>query len=415
MFESYYSILNIPNGSDEENIKKAFRQLALKTHPDVNPAPDANEKFQQLCYAYEILISHTRQLREVNVGSFSQSEDLYNLDDLIRGAHIRANSRARMKYEKLKAEKELFEKSEYRDVFIALKYLGSFLGILLGLWLITWPLYYAIIQGLHNIFALLLFWTGGFFLLRHIYNNRKTWFSYGKLNFSTESIKEYFDFALYSNVTTDCAYCRGHKGKGRPFRFSMLKVHNVKLRNNGPFQHNAGYTRTYKDLIVPRSKKAFYVHFGLSFLKPIIIIAGIILIPFPGIIWRFVMAFCLSFVIACLLLLITRTRSKVSYLLTPLMIIKILIWVLVIISQSTVYPGFILANTDFLILFLALMLVFLDMVLDLILRIFPFYYKLHQPIPKQLPGISYLFRKGYQPFLDVPVWSTIYPFFRWLF
>ncbi len=414
MFESFYKILDIPPGSDEETIKKAYRQLALKIHPDVNNSANAKEKFQELCDAYEILISHIRQIREVRIEVDDEQEDAYNWENIIREARIRAKERARMKYERIKADKEVFEKSEYRDVIISMKYLGSFLAVILGIWLISWPVWFILVKGLHNFFALLLFWTAGFFLLRHILSKRKTWFRHGRLNFSVASIKKYFDFSDFKEVETDCAYCKGHKGRGRPFRFSMVKVHNIKLRNDGPIQHYAGYSRTYKDLIVPRSIKAFYVHFILAIVKPLVLISGIVFIPFPGIIWRFTAAFFLSVFIEWLILIISRTRSKVSFLLTPYMIIKVVLWCLVILSQTTIYPGLIPANTDFLVLFLALMLLFLDMILDLILRIFPFYKRFYQPVPKQLPGISYLFRKGYQPFLDVPVWSAIYPFFRWL-
>ncbi len=65
--------------------------------------------------------------------------------------------------------------------------------------------------------------------------------------------------------------------------------------------------------------------------------------------------------------------------------------------------------------FIALLLFFLDMVLDLIFRILPFYPKIYLPLTKQPPVVIKLFRNGYQNYLDIPIWSTLYPFFRWLF
>jgi curved DNA-binding protein len=55
-FIDYYEILGIKKGAKEEEIKKAYRKLARKLHPDVNPNDkEANKKFQQLNEANEVL------------------------------------------------------------------------------------------------------------------------------------------------------------------------------------------------------------------------------------------------------------------------------------------------------------------------------------------------------------------------
>lgn len=41
--------------ASEKEIKKAFRQLALKYHPDKNKEKDSEEKFKQIAEAYEVL------------------------------------------------------------------------------------------------------------------------------------------------------------------------------------------------------------------------------------------------------------------------------------------------------------------------------------------------------------------------
>lgn len=415
MFEHYYRILQIPLGSDEEAIKKAYRQKALKIHPDINDSPDANEKFHELCEAYEILISHSSRLREMDLSAEPYAEFNYNWEDAIREAQEKARARARVRYEKIKAEQELFEKGEWRDVLVILKYLWSFIALSGGIWLLVWPIYYVFKEGFELAFAMLFFWAAGVFLLSHIYKNRKAWFRHGRLNLSYQTIKKYFDFSEYANVTTDCAYCRDHKGNGRPFKFSMLKVRGVKTLNVGPMQHYVHYKRTYKELYIPRSKKAFYIHFSLSFIKPLIVFAGILFIPFPGIIWRFFLAFFAAMIVGGIISLATRTQPKTSFLLTPFIILKISVWIIVMMSQTHAYPGLIPVSNDILILLIGLMFIFLDMFLDLILRAFPFYVWFYRPLIKQLPGIDYLFKKGYQPFLDIPVWSTLYPFFRWMF
>ncbi|CAH9098609.1 unnamed protein product [Cuscuta epithymum] len=54
--KSYYDILQIPKGASEDQIKRAYRKLALKYHPDKNQGnDDANKKFAEISNAYEVL------------------------------------------------------------------------------------------------------------------------------------------------------------------------------------------------------------------------------------------------------------------------------------------------------------------------------------------------------------------------
>jgi len=51
----YYEILGVKRNASDRDIKKAFRKLAVKYHPDKNKEPDAEKKFQEMAQAYEIL------------------------------------------------------------------------------------------------------------------------------------------------------------------------------------------------------------------------------------------------------------------------------------------------------------------------------------------------------------------------
>jgi len=51
----YYDRLGIPRNATDEQIKKAFRKLAMEYHPDRNDGPAANERFKEINEAYEVL------------------------------------------------------------------------------------------------------------------------------------------------------------------------------------------------------------------------------------------------------------------------------------------------------------------------------------------------------------------------
>ena len=60
----YYEVLGVGRGANQEEIKKAYRQLALKFHPDRNPSnKEAEEKFKEASEAYEVLSDAHKRAR----------------------------------------------------------------------------------------------------------------------------------------------------------------------------------------------------------------------------------------------------------------------------------------------------------------------------------------------------------------
>jgi molecular chaperone DnaJ len=52
----YYDVLGVSKGADADEIKKAYRKMAIKFHPDKNEGDkEAEEKFKEAAEAYEVL------------------------------------------------------------------------------------------------------------------------------------------------------------------------------------------------------------------------------------------------------------------------------------------------------------------------------------------------------------------------
>jgi curved DNA-binding protein len=54
-FKDYYEVMGVARDASAEDIKRAYRRLARKYHPDVSKEPDAEERFKELSEAYEVL------------------------------------------------------------------------------------------------------------------------------------------------------------------------------------------------------------------------------------------------------------------------------------------------------------------------------------------------------------------------
>lgn len=63
----YYAILGVSRNASADEIKRAYRKLARQYHPDINPDPEAQEKFKDINAAYEVL-SDERKRQIVDLG-----------------------------------------------------------------------------------------------------------------------------------------------------------------------------------------------------------------------------------------------------------------------------------------------------------------------------------------------------------
>lgn len=75
-FKDYYAILGVSKSADAEEIKKAFRKLARKYHPDMNPGDRAAEaKFKEINEAYEVLSDADKRRKYDQFGQYWKQAD----------------------------------------------------------------------------------------------------------------------------------------------------------------------------------------------------------------------------------------------------------------------------------------------------------------------------------------------------
>jgi molecular chaperone DnaJ len=79
----YYEVLGIDRSANPEQIKQAYRQLALKWHPDRNPAPEATDRFKEVAEAYAVLSDPTKRAQYDAAGHAGVSER-WSTEDLFR-------------------------------------------------------------------------------------------------------------------------------------------------------------------------------------------------------------------------------------------------------------------------------------------------------------------------------------------
>jgi molecular chaperone DnaJ len=81
----YYEVLGVPRTAPKDEIKDAYRKLAMQYHPDRNKAPDAEEKFKQISEAYAVLSDDEKRQQYDTLGH-AGFDQRYTREDIFRGA-----------------------------------------------------------------------------------------------------------------------------------------------------------------------------------------------------------------------------------------------------------------------------------------------------------------------------------------
>ena len=109
-----YNILGLEKNASEDEIKKAYRKLAIKYHPDKNPGDkEAEEKFKEVAEAYDILTNPEKKAKYENEGQFAGGPGFgsnfggFSMDDFLNSFGFNRNQRRYQQQNNIKRGSDL--------------------------------------------------------------------------------------------------------------------------------------------------------------------------------------------------------------------------------------------------------------------------------------------------------------------
>jgi hypothetical protein len=137
-FSKAYEVLGVEVGAPQDEVKRAFRKLAFKYHPDLNSSPKAHEMFLNVQKAYEIIVTAQKTFADieepVTPNWKSRDRDKQNITraEAIRKARDTAQRLDRIKLQKEAKHFAHFKKSIYYPWTIAMVHVSLIFFLLIA-------------------------------------------------------------------------------------------------------------------------------------------------------------------------------------------------------------------------------------------------------------------------------------------
>jgi hypothetical protein len=416
--KDYYAILGINANSTESDVRKAYRRLAKQYHPDVSKLRNAHEKFIEISEAYEFLIRNNKPYKQqyTTVPAEEQNASDYRAEEEFeqfrQKARERAQQQAKMRYEEFVKQNEAFQKSGINDLALFFTIILRIAVIPLFLFLLLLPVHLALQEGWTMIFMLFVTWPFAGIIVWYVHDNRNRYFIPGTFYYTPKRIRDIY--TEHNPTGQKCYYCPSKSADSKPYTLYLLKLKDIKVRTTGFRQHNAYYVNDSFAVLVPRSQKAFIVHSVNTGIKIVSILSCLAFLDISSVIWKFILGVALGGLISSSILLITRTKSNVSYLFNYCTIIRLCVWIFIIaLCTHFSRAPFNIITSDY-IYFVVTAIVLFDCFFMQLLNL-ALGKNSSKPIAKQYPDVMRKFNEGYKIYNDVTVISVFYPFFKWIF
>ena len=420
---NYYKILGLKENATGEEIKRAYRRLAKKYHPDVNKSHDAQQKFVEIAEAYEILTNPTVSIKtKTGKTTYYQQSSYYNsaqktYEEQLREqqeAERRKKKRDKRAYEKLVREIKYLKEVRLFNLALFYHLLRNNGAMLLGILLIVIPVVISLFTEIWLIIISSPFIVTGIWIINFVTKNSKENAEFQHFDFSHWNLKNLLNHKFESTKNEHCWFTKNNIANAKPYRYLLYKVKQKEIHSAVKKHKLLSYGSKLRRVNIPRSKKAWTVHQAATFIKISAILTSIFYLNLPSLLWEIIIGTFVGGIISSSMFLITRVRSNIWHLVNISNILRLAVFIYIVFSYTVLIPNTSVYIPEFPYAQLLLSILMLEMFLYMIVNSFPAS-KFNAPIFKIYPKAASLYSDGFRIGNGFAVLTYFYPLMKWFF
>jgi curved DNA-binding protein CbpA len=122
----YYAVLELPENATDEDIRKAFRIMAKKYHPDVNASQDAEARFLLIHKAYEVLMDRQKRFTfDQSQKAKASTDPFHRYATWVQEQQAKQQAEAKRKYQDFLRQKKRIQDSKMYYPYMVALYLAA--------------------------------------------------------------------------------------------------------------------------------------------------------------------------------------------------------------------------------------------------------------------------------------------------